>query len=194
MIRVLVVDDHPAVLTGLVVALRGEPGIVPIAGVATSEEALSEARRFDIDLALVDYHLPDSDGLTLCQELKALDPPPKVLVYSAFAGMGLSVSARVAGADGLIDKGVATDALLEAIRRIWRGGDAMPAVTPEHMEAAVARLDESDLPIVSMLASEVTREDIAQTLDMPLAELGDRLVAILKRLRRRAPAYQPGLH
>ena len=80
MIRVLVVDDHPAVLTGLVVALRGEPGIVPIAGVATSEEALSEARRFDIDLALVDYHLPDSDGLTLCQELKALDPPPKVLV------------------------------------------------------------------------------------------------------------------
>ena len=70
----------------------------------------------------------------------------------------------------------------------------MPAVPPEHMEAAVARLDESDLPIVSMLASEVTREDIAQTLDMPLAELGDRLVAILKRLRRRAPAYQPGLH
>ena len=63
MIRVLVVDDHPAVLTGLLVALRCEPGIVPVAGVSSAEEAMNEARRGDVDVALLDYHLPDEDGL-----------------------------------------------------------------------------------------------------------------------------------
>lgn len=194
MIRVLVVDDHPAVLTGLLVALRCEPGIVPVAGVSSAEEAIAEARRSDIDVALLDYHLPDEDGLMLCQRLKALDRPPRVLVYSAFAGTGLAISARLAGADGLLDKGVATDTLLAAIRRVWNGSDEMPAVPADEMEIATAALEDADLPIVAMLAGGTTRTEIAATLKIGATELEERLSAIFKRLRRRSPRYAPGLH
>jgi DNA-binding NarL/FixJ family response regulator len=193
-IKVLVVDDHPAVLTGLLVALRCEPGIVPVGGVTSAEEALAEARRNDVDVALVDYHLPDEDGLALCRRLKELSPAPRVLVYSAFAGVGLALPARVAGADGLLDKGVATDTLLDAIRAVSRGDDAMPAVTPDQMEAASARLDEDDLPILSMLVGGTPRDDVAQVLGIDRDVLDDRLEAMLKRLRRRSPDYHPGVH
>lgn len=194
MIRVLVVDDHPAVLTGLMVALRCEPGIVPVAGVSSAEEAMVEARRTDVDVALLDYHLPGEDGLMLCQRMKALDRPPRVLVYSAFAGIGLSVTARIAGADGLLDKGVATDTLLEAIRTVWHGSEVMPAVPADEMEIATATLDEADLPIVAMLVGGTSRTEIAAALDVDSAEIDARLRAMFKRLRRRSPRYRPGVH
>ncbi|HYI98208.1 MAG TPA: response regulator transcription factor [Thermoleophilaceae bacterium] len=194
MIRVLVVDDHPAVLAGLLVALRSEPGIVPVAGVASAQEALSELERGDVDVALVDYHLPDDDGLALCQRLKARDRPPRVLVYSAFAGMGLAVPARVAGADGLVDKGVATDTLLDAIRSVWRGIDALPPVSADQLEAATAKLDDEDMPVLAMLAGGTPRKEIAEVLSMDDSELEARLGAMLKRLRRRSPNYHAGVH
>lgn len=194
MIRVLVVDDHPAVLTGLLVALRCEPGIVPVAGVSSAEEAMAEARRSDIEVALLDYHLPDEDGLSLCRRLKALDDPPRVLVYSAFAGTGLTLSARVAGADGLLDKGVETDTLLDAIRGVARGEDRLPPVPPDEMEIASAALEDADLPIVAMLAGGTSKSEMAAALRIGVAELDERLRAIFKRLRRRSPSYVPGVH
>lgn len=194
MIRVLVVDDHPAVLTGLLVALRCEPGIVPVAAVSSAEEAMNEAGHSDVDVALLDYHLPDEDGLVLCQRLKALDRPPRVLVYSAFAGIGLSVSARIAGADGLLDKGVATDTLLDGIRSVSRGVEVMPAVAADEMDIATTTLDEADLPIVAMLVAGTARPDIAAALHVDPAEIDSRLAAMFKRLRRRSPRYRPGVH
>lgn len=186
MIRVLVVDDHPAVLTGLLVTLRSEPGVVPAAGVKTAREALVEGEHHDVDVALVDYHLPDEDGLHLCRQLKALDPSPRVLVYSAFAGTGLGIPARVAGADGVVDKGVDTEALLNAIREVYRGRKVLPPVSPDQLEAAAGNLDEDDLPVLAMLVDGTPRAGIAEVLCIEPAELEARLDAMLKRLRRRS--------
>lgn len=186
MIRVLVVDDHPAVLTGLLVTLRSEPGIVPAAGVKTAEEALVEGEHHDVDVALVDYHLPDEDGLHLCRQLKALDPSPQGLVYSAFAGTGLGIPARVAGADGVVDKGVETESLLSAIRDVYRGRKVLPPVSPDQLEAAAGSLDENDLPVLAMLVDGTPRAGIAKVLCIEPTELEARLDAMLKRLGRRS--------
>src|SRR5918999_948512 len=94
MIRVLVVDDHPAVRAGLVAMLRSEPGLVPVGAVGSAELA-----RDGTDVLLVDYDLPDSDGLTLCWDAKCREDPPAVLVYSAFARPRLTIAATLAGAD-----------------------------------------------------------------------------------------------
>ncbi|HEX6602847.1 MAG TPA: response regulator transcription factor [Solirubrobacterales bacterium] len=180
------VDDHPAVLTGLLVTLRTEPGIVPSAGAKTAEEALAEGERHAVDVALVDYHLPDEDGLHLCRQLKALDSPPQVLVYSAFAGTGLGIPARVAGADGLLDKGVEAETLLNAIREVHRGGKVLPPVSPDQLEAAAVNLDEDDLPVLAMLVSGTPQDAIAEVLCIEPLDLEARLDAMLKRLRRRS--------
>lgn len=193
-IRVLVVDDNPAVLAGLLVALGCEPGIDAVAGVATAQESLEEARRSEVDVALVDYHLPDEDGLTVCRQLKALDRPPRVVVYSAFAGMGLGITARVAGADGLLEKGVTTDTMLDAIRSVWRGVEILPPVSPGQMEVVAANLEDRDMPVLAMLVDGTPRAEIADGLGIQPAELEARLGEMLKRIRRRSPSYRAGIH
>ena len=104
MIRILVVDDHPALQAGLWTVLRGEPGLVPIGAVSRPREALGEVARANPDVVLVDYQLPDEDGLVLCQRLKRLPDPPRVLIYSAYASPTLALPAIVAGADGAVNK------------------------------------------------------------------------------------------
>src|SRR5689334_15494390 len=105
MIRVAIADDHPAVRVGLQAALRAEPGLVPVGMAGTPAELEPLLYRTRPDVVLLDYHLPNADGLTICRRLKADPPAPAVLLYSAFADESLTVPALVAGADGIVHKG-----------------------------------------------------------------------------------------
>jgi len=130
MIRVAVVDDHPAVRLGLQTALRNEPGLVPVGEAETPEELAPLLYRTRPDVVLLDYHLPRRDGLTLCREIKSRVPAPKVLLYTAFADASLIVPAIVAGADGVLDKSLPSLELFEAIRRAARGEELIPGSSP----------------------------------------------------------------
>jgi CheY-like chemotaxis protein len=68
MIRVLIVDDPPAVRAGLVAVMRAEPGLLPVASAADPDGALAEARQRHPHVALVDYHLREGDGLLVCRD------------------------------------------------------------------------------------------------------------------------------
>src|SRR6185295_5340170 len=87
-IRVLVVDDHPAVRQGIEAMLGHEDGIVCIGTAASAGEAHElwpAAERLPADVVVVDRHLPDEDGLSLCLWLRTRTPAPAVVIYSAFA-------------------------------------------------------------------------------------------------------------
>jgi DNA-binding NarL/FixJ family response regulator len=186
MIRTLVVDDHPALRKGIVDALRLEPGFVPVASAPGAIPAIGQAERNRPDVALVDYQLADGDGLSLCHRLKHLPSPPAVVLYSAFSGVDLRVAARVAGADGMVDKGAPLEHLFAAIRAVARGGQALPPLRPSLTEASVARLDPDDLPILGMRMDGVPTGEIAEVLRLDEDEVSRRTIAMLERLARAA--------
>ena len=190
MIRLLVVDDHAAVRAGLIGLLRREPGLVPLGAVASVAEALREARSLEPQVALIDFQLPDGDGLTLCRELKLLPKPPRVVLYSAFARPALAVAAKIAGADGLVDKGVEVDDLFDAIRAVGRGEQALPALEPEMVSRCTARLDPDDVSIFGMLMSGTPIADVAEVLSTGEREIEDRLRAMLGDLLSESPALR----
>jgi DNA-binding NarL/FixJ family response regulator len=181
-IRTLVVDDHPAVRRGLVAALQGEPGLVPVAAASDVTAALAEAERSRPDVVLADYHLAEGDGLTLCHELKSRSSRPAVLIYSAFAGVELHMAAAVAGADGLLDKGAPLHVLFDALRTVARGAKALPALRPAAVEETVGRLDPDDLPILAMRVDGATLAEIAAVLGLDERQLSRRVLAMLGRL------------
>ena len=182
MIRLLVVDDHAAVRAGLIGLLRREPGLVPLGAVGSVQEALREARRLEPQVALIDFQLPDGDGLTLCRKLKLLPAPPRVVIYSAFARPALAVAATIAGADGLVDKGVEVDDLFDAIRAVGRGEQALPPLEPEMVTRCTARLDPDDVSIFGMLMSGTPIADVAAVLSTGERQVEDRLRAMLSDL------------
>ena len=191
MIRVAIVDDHHAVRLGLHAAIRSEPGLVP-AGTATNGAGVAPMLyRTQPDVILLDYHLPDTDGLTLCRRIKSEPPAPAVILYSAFADDTLTVPAVVAGADGILHKGGPARELFEGIRRVARGGEALPPVPPPLYEAAGQALDPEDLPILGMLLDRTPAAEIASTLRMGTAELRDRVDHMLLRLKVPVPSVAP---
>ncbi|HEX5922512.1 MAG TPA: TerC/Alx family metal homeostasis membrane protein [Baekduia sp.] len=195
-VRVMVVDDHHAVREGLRAMLQAEPGLDPVGTAATARDALALIRHAPPDVIVLDYHLPDEDGLSLCLRLKTAHAEPAALLYSAFADEQLVPLAIIAGADAVMSKAADPDALCDTIRALAEGARRLPAIAPAAMESAAVRLDSEDLPILGMLTHGTPPAEIATTLRMAEPWLATRRWAMLERLtgaaaRRSAPRHPP---
>jgi DNA-binding NarL/FixJ family response regulator len=127
-IRVLVVDDHPAVRRA-VLQLLGRDGGFHAVAVANGAEAVRAAAAARFDVAVVDYELGvGENGLTVTRDLRSLPSAPRVLLYSMYAGARLAARAMAAGADGMLSKGGPGADLPEAIREIARGRTCWPGI------------------------------------------------------------------
>lgn len=187
-IRVLLVDDHPAVRVGARNLIDDQPDMRVTAQARSADEALG---RLDgpVDVVIVDYHLGDGrDGLWLTAHLKSVEPAPRVLIYSAFADSALAVTAVIAGADGLLGKQELGEALCDAIRTLARGQHHLPAITPPVAQALRSRLPERDRAIFGMLLHGVAPEEIAERLGITPLELQARRLSMLRSLK---PAPTP---
>lgn len=192
-LSLVLVDDHPAIRSGLSALLEAEGGFIVLAAVPSAREGLAAIERLRPDVALLDFHLPEGDGLSLCVRVRGLPKPPRVVVVSAFADETLALQAEVAGADGLAAKDSSARELCEAVRAVARGERRLPPVTRAVLEAQAGRLDPEDLPILAMLRARVPFDEIAATLRVEPAWLRTRRWAILGRLgvrdgRRLRPA------
>jgi DNA-binding NarL/FixJ family response regulator len=190
-IRILIVDDHPAMRAGLTAVLQAEPGMAPL-GVAESAESLPAAmNRTRPDVVLLDYHLPTEGGLLLCRRLKRTVPAPAVLLYSAYADAQFAIPALLAGADGVLHKSAPASELYDAIRRVARGERVLPPVTRPLLDAATTAIDAEDLPILGMVLDGTSLGDIAATLRDAPAEVSRRIDRMLEQLRIEVPSPAP---
>jgi DNA-binding NarL/FixJ family response regulator len=187
--RVVVVDDHPAVRGGVVRIVDEFDGLTVAGTAATATEGRSTIERERPQVALLDYHLPDEDGLRLCLDLKGLPAAPGVVVYSAFADASLAVLALIAGADRLAAKSAGADELCRALCLAARGGPGchLP-LAPHALSAFGERLDPRDVPILGMLAHGVPAGEIAEVLGVSPRWLAARRWAMLQRLQEEAGA------
>jgi two-component system response regulator DevR len=182
MIRVFVVDDHPALRAGIASMMSAEPGLEFTGAAENASRAVESIAQVRPDVVLVDYKLPKENGLLLCHRLKRLPQAPGVLIYTGLPGSSLGVAAAVAGADGLLAKTTPPDELLEAVRMVARGRIVMPATTAERIRASAVRLDPDDVPIFEMLMQHTPGVEIAETLKIDDEQLSSRIARMLGRL------------
>jgi DNA-binding NarL/FixJ family response regulator len=174
---IVLVDDHPAVRAGLRGLVEDEDGLRVAATAATAREGFEAIADTQPEVALVDLHLPDDDGLSLCLRTRSLPAPPRVIIYSAFADAGLAVRAVIAGAEGVLPKATAPRVLLDAL--LYGASSQLDA---RALRAIGERLDAADLPILGMLSHGVGPGEIAVTLGLEPEWLEARRWAMLSRL------------
>jgi DNA-binding NarL/FixJ family response regulator len=190
MIRLLIVDDHPAMRAGLTAVLRAEPGIVPLGAASSEDDLPGMLERTSPDVVLLDYHLPGADGLKLCRRLKRGDRAPAVLLYSAYADSAMVVPAILAGADGVLNKSAPAPELFDALRAVARGDRVLPPVPRALLEAAGARVEPEDMPILAMMIDGTSPEDVADALRADDRDVARRIDAMIERLRVEIAAVQ----
>jgi DNA-binding NarL/FixJ family response regulator len=178
-LNVLLVDDHPAIRSGIRALIADEPDMKLVAEHGSASADTVDAARW-ADVAVLDYHLGDRDGLWLARQIKRRSATTPVLIYSAFADAHLAVAAIVAGADGLLAKTTLAEELSLAIRWLAQRRQYFPAIPPSVAATLCARLEPVDQAICSMLIHGVPPVEIAERLGLTPLELDERRESILQ--------------
>jgi len=121
MIRVLIVDDHPVVRSGLSAVLSSLGDFDVVAVAANGREAVREAVIHRPDVVLMDLHMPEVDGFTAIRELGRAAPSVRVCVLTMFDDDDSLFAAMSAGARGYVLKGAEQEDIARAVRAIAAG-------------------------------------------------------------------------
>jgi two-component system capsular synthesis response regulator RcsB len=119
-IRVMLLDDHPIILTGVKSMLSNKEDIAVVNSFTTSDALMAALQKEVVDIILLDYSLgpDDVDGLNLIRVLKTHFPAVRLLIMSSFHNPRIVAQAMRYGADGFVGKGQPFDEVLLAIRTL----------------------------------------------------------------------------
>jgi len=131
-IRVLIVDDHAVVRTGLKVFLDLQPDMEVVGEAADGSEGVAMARRLEPDVVLMDLLMPNMDGVTAIGRIKAERPVTEIVTMTSFIEEEKVTSALEAGASGYVLKDAEAEEVAAAVRAAHAG--------EVHLDPAVARL------------------------------------------------------
>ena len=135
--RVVLVDDHEMLLESLHHMLADQPSIEVTALAQSAAAAIEACRAASPDIVVMDYHLPDGDGIDTARRILAEHPGTKVLMLTAQNKESVLVRAIEAGCAGFVTKDKAVAELLDAIRVVASGEAWIP---PELVAQLLPRL------------------------------------------------------
>lgn len=121
MIKVLVVDDHDLVRTGIVRMLEDVNGLKVVGEAASGEQALKDARELQPDVVLMDARMPGIGGLEATRKLLRQNAEARVIAVTVCEGEPYPSRFLQAGASGYVTKGAAIDDIVQAIRTVHSG-------------------------------------------------------------------------
>jgi len=170
-IRVLLVDDHAVVRSGLGAFLMAFDDLELVAEAGGGEEAVAMCNRFHPDVVLMDLKMPGMDGAAATRRIREHWPEIQVVALTSFKEEELVEGALQAGAIGYLLKNVSADELAEAIRAAHVG---RPTLAPEAAQALIqsARkpqapgydLTERELEVLALMVEGLTNPEIAEKL------------------------------
>lgn len=183
MIGVLVVDDHPIVLTGLVALIDSDPQLRVVGTARTSAEARALPDDARPDVAVLDLQLPDGDGIGLGVELRRRWPDVRALILTMHADEATVIQALASGLSGYLLKDADPEDVLAAVHSAARGALVVGRGASEAVVAAA-----SAAPRTDALAGLAARDrELLELLvqGLPTSQIAARLYLAPKTIRNR---------
>jgi len=201
-LRLMLVDDHEVVRSGLKTMLEATGDMRVIAEAATVADAIALAERMSPDVIVMDVRLADGSGIEATREIRARKPETKVLMLTSFADDEALFASIMAGASGYVLKQIRGGDLVRAIRSVGQGNSLLdPVVTAPVLERLrkgkhllrderLARLSAQEERILALVAEGHTNREIGDRLKLAEKTVKNYVSTILSKLEvgRRAEA------
>ena len=189
MIRILVVDDHAVVRSGLKLLLAREDDMQAVGEAGDTREAVLATRHHKPDVILLDVTMPGTSGVDAIGDLLKEAPEARVLMLSMQDDPSYVRQAFAAGASGYVLKEAADAELVQAIRRVHGGEQYVhPSlgarlVSPSSHGDGQEPLSDREREVLSLLALGHTNHEIAQKLVVSVRTVESHRAHILTKLR-----------
>jgi len=202
--RVMLVDDHEVVRTGLRSLLSSQDDMEVVAEAGTAQEAVLRARSYHPDVVVLDIRLPDRSGVEVCRDIRQEHPQMAVLMLTSFSDDQALFDSIMAGAAGYVLKQIRGTELVDGIRRVARGESLLdPSVTARVLDrlrhpttrgdARLARLSPTEVRIIEMIAEGLTNRAIGERIGLAEKTVKNYVSSILAKMhmnrRSEAAAY-----
>jgi len=183
-IRVLLVDDHPVVRSGLAGLLGGEPDIEVVGEASDGREGVERAEALQPDVVLMDLRMPVMDGVEATTRIVAAGGP-RVLVLTTYDTDADILRAVEAGATGYLLKDTPREALVEAVRSASRGETVLaPPLAAKLMRQVRSndQLTPREVEVLALVSRGMSNGDIAQELFIGEATVKTHLLHAFDKL------------
>lgn len=168
-IRILVVDDHPAIRKGLVATLAPEPGMEVVATAANGEDAVALYGLHRPDITLMDLALGgEVGGIDAIQRIRKSAPDARIIVFSALRGDEDVYRALHAGAVTFLSKGTPDEELVQTIRTVHAGGRPIPPDVARKLADRLSwtALSAREVEVLKLVANGFRNKEIAGRLNI----------------------------
>jgi DNA-binding NarL/FixJ family response regulator len=170
--KVLLIDDHPLILSALQSVIQGVGDNVTVVGAASARAARETLKAdSDFDLVLLDLALGDADGFDVLVEFRAKYPALPVVVLSASDRSSDVIRSIDLGAMGFVPKRASNESLFEALRMVMSGGIYVPPMTMGSERRDAPAPEGDTVPGVLRIVRENAQSAPFQT-QAPLASFG----------------------
>ena len=196
--RIAIIDDDALVRAGLRLILGADPDLEVVAEGADGAEAVDLVRQHRPDLVLMDIRMPQVNGLVATERILVLPDPPKVIILTTFDADDLVLRALSVGASGFLLKDTSPERMLEDIRKVADGEQALsPSVVAQVIAVATNRtelsrrddaraaldsLSEREREIALAIGLGKTNAEIAGTQYLSIATVKSHVTRILDKL------------
>ncbi|MBD9469612.1 response regulator transcription factor [Pseudoxanthomonas sp. PXM01] len=182
--RVLVVDDHPVLRSGVAALLEDRTDVVLVGEASNGQEAITAFRTLRPDVVLMDLQMPGTNGLDAILAIRAEHPGARIIVLTTYHGDSQAVRALKAGAMGyLLKSGLRTE-LVDAILNVHRGQRHVHRDVADEIARHIGEetLSEREVAILRLVANGKANKQIGADLDLSEATVKGHLKNIFAKL------------
>jgi DNA-binding NarL/FixJ family response regulator len=190
-LRVLIIDDHPVVVSGCKALLAAESD-AEVFDARDAETGLLAFETFSPDVVVVDINLPGVSGFELASRILARDPAARIVMFSMNDDPAFVARALAIGARGYIAKNDDPALFVVALRQICTGATYLPPALAQKVAFAksdnrLSQLSSREHEILHLLAAGRSMGDIADVLGVSYKTVANNCSALKMKLRARTP-------